>query len=68
MTGYLSDPEARIVMQQVVEIVTDVYSNSLCIYDFSPENFLTHFESISVLVAPEGEGRKELFGGDVPIE
>ncbi len=44
MNGYLSDPEAQIIIQQLVEIVTDVYNSKLCIYDFSIENFLTHFE------------------------
>lgn len=68
MNGYLSDSEARIVMQQLVEIVNDVYSNNLCIYDFSPENFLTHFESSKVLLAPEEEARHVLVSGDVPIE
>ena len=44
LDGFLSDGEAQIIMQQVVEIVTDLYANKLCLYDLNPDNFLTHFE------------------------
>ena len=52
LDGYISDQEAMLVIQQVVEICTDLYMNKLCLYDLNPDNFLTHFEQNSVFMSP----------------
>jgi hypothetical protein len=49
--------------------VNDLYANKLCLYDLSPDNFLTHFEHSTQLLAR----RKSSVGmkseqSDVPIE
>lgn len=69
LDGCMSDGEAQIIMTQVVEIVNDLYANKLCLYDLSPDNFLTHFEHSTQLLAR----RKSSVGmkseqSDVPIE
>lgn len=53
LDGFLSDPETRKVMRQVIDIVSDLYANKLCIYDLSPENFLTDFRHKIQLLADD---------------
>lgn len=53
LDGYLSDSETRSCMRQIISIASDLYSNKLCSYDFSPDNFLTEFRHKSQLIAPE---------------
>lgn len=52
LDGYISDQEAMLIIQQVVEICTDLYMNKLCLYDLSPDNFLTHFQQNFAYTAP----------------
>lgn len=64
LDGFLSDGETQIVMQQVVEIVNDLYENRLSVYDLSPDNFLTHFEHSTQLLSTTKPDNQT----DAPIE
>ena len=33
------------MIRQVVEVVTDLYDNKLCLFKLSPDNIWTHFEA-----------------------